>query len=69
MLVMQSTFPQGLWPMVTSNPEMIYVGTKVTSVLKFPSYQETLRWEIARYRVPKLMASQQFCGRAKLVNK
>jgi hypothetical protein len=55
--------------MVTSNPDMIYVGTKVTSVLKFPSYQETLRWEIARYRVPKLMASQQFRGRAKLIHK
>ncbi|SPJ72644.1 uncharacterized protein FTOL_02373 [Fusarium torulosum] len=53
MLVMQSTFPQGLWPMVTSNPEMIYVGTKVTPVLKFPSYEETLRWEMARFLVPR----------------
>jgi hypothetical protein len=69
MLVMQSSSPQDLWPMVTSNPDMIYLGTKVTSVLKFPSYQETLRWEIARYWVPKLMASQQFRGRAKLIRK
>ncbi|CAJ0555355.1 Ff.00g054200.m01.CDS01 [Fusarium sp. VM40] len=65
MLVMQSTFPQGLWPMATSNPEMIYVGTKLTPVLKFPSYQETLWWEIARYLVPKRVLDK----RAKLVRK
>ncbi|KAM0266182.1 hypothetical protein ACHAPA_007183 [Fusarium lateritium] len=69
MLVMQSASPQGLWPMVTSNPEMIYVGTKVTAVLKFPSYEETLRWEIAKVLGPKLVSDYRSNKFAKLVQK
>ncbi|KAF5671249.1 hypothetical protein FHETE_4219 [Fusarium heterosporum] len=63
LLVTQSALLVDLWPMVISDPENTYRGFKVTPVLKFPTYEETLRWEIASYLIPKAVAFEQAQGR------
>ncbi|KAJ9416839.1 hypothetical protein FOXG_13011 [Fusarium oxysporum f. sp. lycopersici 4287] len=56
LLIMQSAFLENLWPMAMHDAEGIYRGIRVTSVLKFSSYQENLNWRLASEIVPKLVA-------------
>ncbi|KAF4951146.1 hypothetical protein FSARC_12997 [Fusarium sarcochroum] len=62
MLVRQGAFLDDLWPMAMSDPESIYRGPKVTPVLKFSSYADALRWELACNIVPRLVAYKQALG-------
>ncbi|KAF9767770.1 hypothetical protein IL306_015027 [Fusarium sp. DS 682] len=55
MLVMQNALLKDLWPMAMHDAEGIYRGIRVTSVLKFSTYQENLNWKIASEIVPKLV--------------
>ncbi|KAM0338454.1 hypothetical protein ACHAPU_011331 [Fusarium lateritium] len=59
MLITQSASLTNLWPMAISDPESTYRGFKVAPVLKFSTYEETLRWEIASYLVPKCVDFKQ----------
>jgi hypothetical protein len=56
LLIMQSAFLEHLWPMAMHDAEGIYRGIRVTSVLKFSSYQDNLNWRLASEIVPKLVA-------------
>lgn len=56
LLIMQSAFLENLWPMAMHDAEGVYRGIRVTSVLKFSSYQENLNWRLASEIVPKLVA-------------
>ncbi|KAF4950773.1 hypothetical protein FGADI_7969 [Fusarium gaditjirri] len=56
LMVMQSEVLENLWPMAMHDAESIYRGIRVTSVLKFSSYQENLNWRLASEIVPDLVA-------------
>ncbi|RGP65874.1 hypothetical protein FLONG3_9006 [Fusarium longipes] len=56
----QGVFLRNLWPYAMSDPDQIYRGPVVgTPVLKFPSYQETMVWEIASVVVPLFVSLQR----------
>ena len=52
MLTTQGASIQDLWPVAMSDSEKVYRGPKLDMVLKFPTYEETVAWELASAMVP-----------------
>ncbi|CAG7554698.1 unnamed protein product [Fusarium equiseti] len=57
MLTTQGAFIQDLWPFAMSDAEKVYRGPKLDMVLKFPTYEETIAWELASAMVPLMIDS------------
>ncbi|KAM0424905.1 hypothetical protein ACHAPT_009961 [Fusarium lateritium] len=60
LLITQSAWLVDIWPLAMSHPHGIYKGPRVTPVLKFSSYEETLRWELACAIIPRLVAYKRW---------
>ena len=52
MLTTQGASIQDLWPFAMSDSERVYRGPKLDMALKFPTYEETVAWELASAMVP-----------------
>ena len=57
MLTTQGAFIRDLWPFAMSDAENVYRGPKLDMVLKFPTYEETVAWELASAMVPLMIDS------------
>ncbi|KAJ4005007.1 hypothetical protein NW752_011520 [Fusarium irregulare] len=55
MLTTQGASIQDLWPFAMSDSERVYRGPKLDMVLKFPTYEETVAWELASAIVPLMI--------------
>ena len=55
MLITQGAFMKDLWPFAMSDSEKVYRGPKLDMVLKFPTYDETVAWELASTMVPLMI--------------
>lgn len=56
-LITQGASIQDLWPFAMSDAEKVYRGPKLDMVLKFPTYEETVAWELASAMVPLMINS------------